>query len=166
MWLFLLKWNCFCSFSSLCQIIHNGIWQCQAPEKSCPCHRCYNCRCVFIKHSGYNHQIGRGTLRLNGENGIMSACSRTYIVRRRGHVLGQGWSCTSKPTSCFKGQGVGELRAVLNRWHTVKSCIKAAAYDQLFNFLVRLPFKCGFYLRTAYMQSPESAKPAKAVWHM
>ena len=49
---------------------------------------------------------------------------------------------------------------------TVKSCIKAAAYVQFFNFLVRLLFKCGFYLRAAYMQSPESAKPVKAAWHM
>ena len=33
---------------------------------------------------------------------------------------------------------------------------------------VRLLFKCGFYLRAAYMhmQNPESAKPVKAVWHM
>ena len=50
--------------------------------------------------------------------------------------------------------------------HTVKSCIKAAAYVQVFNFLVRLLFKCGFYLRAAYMQSPKSAKPVKAVSHM
>ena len=49
---------------------------------------------------------------------------------------------------------------------TVKSCIKAAADVQFFNFLVRLLFKCGFYLRAAYMQSPESAKPVNAVWHM
>ena len=49
---------------------------------------------------------------------------------------------------------------------SVKSCIKAAAYVQFFNFLVRLLFKCGFYLRAAYMQSPESAKPEKAAWHM
>ena len=38
---------------------------------------------------------------------------------------------------------------------------------QFFNFWVRLLFKCGFYLRAAYMmQNPESAKPVKAVWHM
>ena len=49
---------------------------------------------------------------------------------------------------------------------TVKSCIKAAAYVQFFNFLVRLLFKCGFYLVAAYMQSAESAKPVKAVWDM
>ena len=40
---------------------------------------------------------------------------------------------------------------------TVKSCIKAAACVQFFIFLVRLLFKCGFYLRAAYMQNPESA---------
>ena len=45
---------------------------------------------------------------------------------------------------------------------TVKSCIKAAAYVQFFNFLVRLLFKCGFYLRAVYVQKPESAKPVKS----
>ena len=49
--------------------------------------------------------------------------------------------------------------------HTVKPCIKAATYVQFFNFLVRLLFKCGFYLRVAYMQFSESAKPIKAFWH-
>ena len=49
---------------------------------------------------------------------------------------------------------------------TVKSCIKAAAYVQFFNFLVRLLFKCGFYLRVACMQRPESAKLVKSVWYM
>ena len=49
---------------------------------------------------------------------------------------------------------------------TVKSCIKAVAYVQFFNFLVRLLFKCGFYLRATYMPSPDSAKPVKAVLHM
>ena len=49
---------------------------------------------------------------------------------------------------------------------TVQSCITAAAYVQFFNFLVRLLFKCGFYLRAAYMQSPGSAKPVKAVGHV
>ena len=49
---------------------------------------------------------------------------------------------------------------------TVKSCIGATAYLQFFNFLVRLLFKCGFYLRAAYVQNPELAKPVKAVWHM
>ena len=49
---------------------------------------------------------------------------------------------------------------------TVKSCIKAVAFVQFFNFLVWLLFKCGFYLRVVYMQSPESAKPVNAVWHM
>ena len=44
-------------------------------------------------------------------------------------------------------------------------CIKAVAYVQLFNFLVRLLFKCGLYLRAAYMQCSESAKPVKAAWH-
>ena len=51
-------------------------------------------------------------------------------------------------------------------YSTVKSCIKAAANMQFFNFLVWLLFEGGFYLRAAYMQSPESAKPVKAVWHM
>ena len=32
-----------------------------------------------------------------------------------------------------------------------------------FQLLVRLLFKCGFYLRAANMQNPESAKPVKAV---
>ena len=45
--------------------------------------------------------------------------------------------------------------------HTVMS-----AYVQLSIFLVRLLFKCGFYLRVAYMQIPESAKPVNAVWQM
>ena len=45
----------------------------------------------------------------------------------------------------------------------VKSCIKASAYVQFFNFLLRLLFKCGFYLRVAYMQNPEPAKPVIAV---
>ena len=49
---------------------------------------------------------------------------------------------------------------------TIRSCIKAAAYVKFFKFLVRLLFKYGFYLRTAYLQSPESAKLVKAVWHM
>ena len=49
---------------------------------------------------------------------------------------------------------------------TVKSCIKPLADVQFFNFLVRLLFKCVFYLRAAYMQRPESAKPVRAVWHM
>ena len=53
---------------------------------------------------------------------------------------------------------------------TAKSCIKAAAYVQFFNFLVRLLFKCSFYLRAAYVctyvQSLESAKPVNAVCHM
>ena len=44
-------------------------------------------------------------------------------------------------------------------FYTVKSCIKAAAYVKYFNFGVRLLFKCGFYLRAAYMQNSESAKP-------
>ena len=30
----------------------------------------------------------------------------------------------------------------------------------------RLLVEGGFYLRAAFMQNPESAKPAKAVWHM
>ena len=47
----------------------------------------------------------------------------------------------------------------------VKSCIKAALV-QFFNFLVRLLFKCGCFLKAAYMQNPESAKPVKAVWQM
>ena len=49
---------------------------------------------------------------------------------------------------------------------TVQSCIKAAANVQFLNFLVRLLFKCGFHLRVAHMQSPGSAKPVKAVWHV
>ena len=49
---------------------------------------------------------------------------------------------------------------------TAKSCIKAAACVQFFNFLVRLLFKDGFYLRVTYVQSPESAKPEKTVGHM
>ena len=49
---------------------------------------------------------------------------------------------------------------------TIKWCIKAAAYVQFFNFLARLLFKCGFYLRAVYMQCPESAKPLKASRHM
>ena len=48
-----------------------------------------------------------------------------------------------------------------NITHTEKACIKADAYVQFFNFLVRLLFKCGFYLRAAYMQSPESSKSEK-----
>ena len=32
----------------------------------------------------------------------------------------------------------------------VKLCIKVAAYVQFFNVLVRLLFKCGFYLKSAY----------------
>ena len=47
-----------------------------------------------------------------------------------------------------------------------KYCIKAAAYEKFFNFLVRFLFKCSFYLRAAYMQSHESAKPVNEVWHM
>ena len=49
---------------------------------------------------------------------------------------------------------------------TVKLCIKAAANVKIFNFLVWLLFKCGFYLRAAYMQSTESATNVKVVWHM
>ena len=50
---------------------------------------------------------------------------------------------------------------------TAKLCIKAAAYVQLFNFLVRLLFicKCGFYSRAACMLCSQSAKPVKAVWY-
>ena len=50
--------------------------------------------------------------------------------------------------------------------HAVKSCIKAAAYMQVFNFL------CGFYSSAAFIwgwlicKNPESAKSVKAVWYM
>ena len=65
------------------------------------------------------------------------------------------------------GPSSGICLSFLNRpIFTVKPCIKAAAYVQFFNFLVWLLFKCGLYLRAAYMQSLESAKPVKAVWHM
>ena len=36
---------------------------------------------------------------------------------------------------------------------TVKSCTNAAAYAQMYNFLLRLLFKCGFYSRAAYMSN-------------
>ena len=36
------------------------------------------------------------------------------------------------------------------------SCIKAAAYVQLFNFLVQLLFKCGFSLRATYNKYAKS----------
>ena len=48
---------------------------------------------------------------------------------------------------------------------TEKSCIKAAAFVQVFNCLMRLLFKCGFYSRVAYMQCCESAKLAKGALH-
>ena len=35
----------------------------------------------------------------------------------------------------------------------------------MFQLLVRLLFKCGFYSRVHYMQCFQSAKPVKAVWH-
>ena len=41
---------------------------------------------------------------------------------------------------------------------TVKSWIKAAAYALYFNCVVRFLFKCGFYLRVAFMQCCESTK--------
>ena len=37
------------------------------------------------------------------------------------------------------------------RMISVNSCIKAAAYVQFFNLLVRLLFKCGFHVRAAYV---------------
>ena len=40
-------------------------------------------------------------------------------------------------------------KAVDDKLNIVKSCIKAAAYMQFFNFLLRLLFKCGFYSRVA-----------------
>ena len=39
-------------------------------------------------------------------------------------------------------------------YSSVKSCIKAVACVQFFNFWVRLLFKCSIYLRAAYMQNP------------
>ena len=56
-----------------------------------------------------------------------------------------------------QGQVIQEALAHALYKNTVKSCIKAVACVQFFNFLVRLLFKCGFYLRAAYMQNPESA---------
>ena len=47
-----------------------------------------------------------------------------------------------------------------------KVVYKCRSLCAIFNFLVRLLFKCGFYLRVAYMQCSESAKPVKAAWHM
>ena len=41
-------------------------------------------------------------------------------------------------------------------WNYIKSCIKAAAYLQFFNILLRLLIKCGFYSRAADMQCSES----------
>ena len=42
---------------------------------------------------------------------------------------------------------IEKAHGTFERSHTVKSCIKAVAYVQFFNFVVWLLFKCGFYLR-------------------
>ena len=47
-----------------------------------------------------------------------------------------------------------------------KLCIKATAYAQFFNFLVRLQFKCNTCSRAASMQSPVSAKLEKLFCQM
>ena len=57
---------------------------------------------------------------------------------------------------------IGLMIISKTRKDTIKSCIEAVAYIiimQSSNFLVRLLFKCGFYLRVAYMQNIESANP-------
>ena len=54
-----------------------------------------------------------------------------------------------KITPIFKSS-IKELICI--RMITVNSCMKAAAYVQIFNFLVRLLFKCGFNLRAAYVR--------------
>ena len=77
------------------------------------------------------------------------------------------WPPGPNPVVTIINKGWAGLEAKhLQAQCTVKSCIKAAAYVQFFNFLVQLLFKCSFYLRAAYMQNPESAKPEKEVWHM
>ena len=62
---------------------------------------------------------------------------------------------------CFLN--IGLMIISKTRKDTIKSCIEAVAYIiiimQSSNFLVRLLFKCGFYLRVAYMQNLESANP-------
>ena len=52
------------------------------------------------------------------------------------------------------------------RWqYTVNSCIKAAGYVQLFNFLMWLLFKCGFYSRVALYAMFSVCKTRESVWH-
>ena len=55
-----------------------------------------------------------------------------------------------------------------NDWTATQNRVNNDVFAQapFFNFLVRLLFKCGFCLRAAYMRSPESATPIKAVWHV
>ena len=54
--------------------------------------------------------------------------------------------------TCVFCMYVREIRG----WNNVKLCIKAAAYVQFFNFLLRLLIKCGFYSRADDMQCFES----------
>ena len=57
----------------------------------------------------------------------------------------------------------GRLLSLHAGRRAVKSCTKAVAFVQFFNFLVRLLFECGFYSRAACMQYSDYTKPVKAV---
>ena len=54
----------------------------------------------------------------------------------------------------------------LNEMPSYRKVVYKSGLCAIFNFLLRLLLKYGFSFRAAFLQSPESAKPAKAVGHM